>query len=144
VTMAPAPTPIEDRLFPKLRVTKGGCWIFTGCLDAKGYGRIWCADERRPKPAHVVAFEFVVGLVPAGLVLDHECRNRACCNPAHLDPVTVRVNTRRGLSGHLITHCPQGHAYTEENIYWYRGHRYCRTCRKQPLLTVSQPLAVAA
>jgi HNH endonuclease len=28
------------------------------------------------------------------------------------------------------THCPQGHEYTEENTYLYRGMRQCKTCRK--------------
>lgn len=28
------------------------------------------------------------------------------------------------------THCPKGHAYTEDNIYWHKGSRNCRTCRK--------------
>ena len=29
------------------------------------------------------------------------------------------------------THCPQGHEYTGRNTLQYRGHRYCRTCRRQ-------------
>ena len=30
------------------------------------------------------------------------------------------------------THCPQGHEYTRENIYWYpKGHRECRRCREE-------------
>jgi len=36
----------------------------------------------------------------------------------------------RGLrSPNLRTHCPQGHPYSEENTYWNKGHRQCRTCR---------------
>jgi hypothetical protein len=30
-------------------------------------------------------------------ILDHLCRNRWCCNPAHLEPVTSAENVRRGL-----------------------------------------------
>jgi len=31
-----------------------------------------------------------------------------------------------------ITHCPNGHEYTEENIYInHRGHRECRICRAE-------------
>ena len=27
--------------------------------------------------------------------------------------------------------CKRGHAYVEENIYWWRGKRYCRACKKE-------------
>lgn len=29
------------------------------------------------------------------------------------------------------THCPQGHKYTKENTYSYRGRRYCKTCNRE-------------
>lgn len=28
------------------------------------------------------------------------------------------------------THCPHGHEYTPENIYWVEGRRYCLICRR--------------
>lgn len=28
------------------------------------------------------------------------------------------------------THCPQGHQYSEENTWWYRGSRLCRICKR--------------
>ena len=34
--------------------------------------------------SHRFAYELLVGPIPAGLVLDHLCRVRNCCNPAHL------------------------------------------------------------
>ncbi len=30
----------------------------------------------------------------------------------------------------LRTHCPQGHEYTPENTYLYKGRRSCRACQK--------------
>ncbi|MGH9151353.1 MAG: HNH endonuclease [Acidimicrobiales bacterium] len=35
-------------------------------------------------------------VTPEGLTLDHLCRDRRCVNPAHLEPVTVAENLRRG------------------------------------------------
>lgn len=28
------------------------------------------------------------------------------------------------------THCPQGHEYTDENTYLFRGWRSCRECHR--------------
>jgi DNA (cytosine-5)-methyltransferase 1 len=49
--------------------------------------------------AHRFAFMDQVGKIPDGLQLDHQCRNPACCNPAHLETVTPKENTQRGNAG---------------------------------------------
>ncbi|WP_414654556.1 HNH endonuclease signature motif containing protein [Intrasporangium sp.] len=71
-----------------------------------------------------------MGPIPEGLVLDHLCRNRACCNPAHLEPVTIRENILRGEPANR-THCPHGHAYTPENTRIDNNMRSCRTCIRE-------------
>lgn len=81
-----------------LRVHKtDDCWLWTSTLR-RGYGRFWIAPGRFV-PAHRFAYELLVGPIPEGLELDHLCRNPACVNPAHLDPVTHRENVRRGKRG---------------------------------------------
>jgi len=88
------PTVLE-RLKARIQVNEDtGCWEWTGELNRNGYGRIWVKGKRLM--AHRVTYEHFIGLIEEGLVLDHLCRTRCCCNPAHLDPVTVQENTHRG------------------------------------------------
>lgn len=137
--MAPPTRPLDERLWEKVSEAPCGCWIFTGSKPS-GYGRIAAGGRGNgPLQAHRVAYEIVVGKIPDGLVLDHLCRNPACVRPDHLEPVTNAENVRRGLRGRLTTACPQGHAYTPENTYVYRGHRYCRRCRGATRFAAAAP-----
>jgi len=96
-----------------------------------GYGTIYANGASRL--AHRVAYELVVGPIPDGLHIDHLCRRPICVNPAHLEAVTQRENTRRGNGATARngrkTHCPAGHEYTDGNTYLARtGRRTCRSC----------------
>lgn len=71
-----------------------GCWLWRGEINRNGYGRVWMNGKRFM--AHRAVYEALHGPIADGMVLDHLCRNRACCNPDHLEPVTVRENTHRG------------------------------------------------
>ena len=110
----------------------GDCWLWTGGLSSTGYGQL--KINGRQTKAHRAAYEELVGPVPEGLDLDHLCRVRRCINPAHLEPVTRRENTLRGISfaAQLAqqTHCKRGHAFDEKNTYIWRNSRICRQCRK--------------
>jgi HNH endonuclease len=99
-----------------------------------GYGMITVGGVRWA--AHRYSYTQLVGPIPEGLDLDHLCRNRPCCNPAHLEPVTRSENLKRGNVGVWAkehngkkTHCPSGHEYSGDNLYIHpRGSRCCRAC----------------
>lgn len=119
-------TPLADRLWARVdRSTEDGCWIWQG-PTTNGYGVI--GEGRRGGTTyrtHRVAYELLVGPVPDGLHLDHLCRVRACCNPAHLEPVTQAENNRR--AGEARTHCPYGHALPPHGV----KRRACKTCKSE-------------
>jgi hypothetical protein len=118
------------------RIPFAGCWMWNGAVDRFGYGRI--NVDGKAELSHRVSYRVLVGEIPAGLELDHLCRNPSCVNPLHLEPVTRKQNTDRGLAGqvnrirHLSkTHCKHGHEYSISNTYIdTRGNRNCRKCRK--------------
>lgn len=87
-----------------------GCWNWSGFLNNHGYPcmGIGPANKRKRLLAHRAAFELVKGEIPAGALLDHICRNRACVNPDHLRPVNEKQNAenrkgpqRNNTSGYL-------------------------------------------
>ncbi|MFJ1788385.1 HNH endonuclease signature motif containing protein [Streptomyces anulatus] len=107
----------------------GPCWTWTGYQDRDGYGQFYF--QGRKYLAHRHAYMQLVGPIPAGLVIDHLCRNPSCVNPAHLEPVTPAENTRRSEPA-MRTHCIHGHEFTAANTYYRisstRGVRQCRAC----------------
>lgn len=139
------PRPVADRFWEKVdkngpvpehRSDLGPCWVWTAGKVHNGYGRFAPSKRGKKIKAHTWAYLHVVGEISVGLELDHLCRNRACVNPAHLEPVTHRENLLRGdsLAGRAArkTHCPQGHEYSPANTYvGPRGDRACRTCKRR-------------
>lgn len=129
-----------DRLLTKFEIDfETGCWNWTACITPAGYGQFWY-EYRRNNFAHRAAWIELVGPIPEGMVIDHLCKNRRCCNPDHLEVVTMAENLLRGdgFAGQRVrqpnyaTHCPNGHEYTPENTYVRpkgKRRRECRTCR---------------
>lgn len=94
VTEVPHPryTTAEQALTARTR-QDGDCLIWHGARSGDGYGRM--KHKGHTMGSHHVAWEIANGEVPDGMELDHLCRNRACVNVAHLEPVTHEENMRR-------------------------------------------------
>lgn len=138
--------PLATRRFyrhdPRIRILGGiredaetGCWNWVHRLDDEGYAQTQFMGVNMK--AHRAVYILFRGAIPAE-TLDHLCRNRACVNPEHLDPVSMRENTLRGdtaaARNAAKTHCPQGHEYSPENTYITltpHGGRRCRICTRE-------------
>lgn len=81
------------RFWSHVKVTLGirGCWKWRGAKDG-GYGVFKLLG--RTVAAHRVAYAFVHGDIPDGLVVRHKCHTPPCCNPTHLETGTHADNVR--------------------------------------------------
>lgn len=133
----PAKRDDQERFWEKVdKQGPFGCWIWTASTGSDGYGQFIMMRGKRgyPRRAHRVAWAWLRGPIPDGLYVDHLCRNRACVNPDHLEPVTNAENILRGVGRSAVnkrkTHCLRGHALTEDNIYRPPKRSHTRQCRR--------------
>lgn len=138
----------DPRFWSGVAVTEqaNACWVWLGLRDRDGYGRYG-----RSGSAHRYAYEASVGPIQDDLTIDHLCGTRACCNPYHLEAVTIAENVQRAAErrrGDIVLvayssadferlvnpqeNCGNGHPRTADNVRPRNdGGRDCRTCDRE-------------
>jgi hypothetical protein len=128
----PAAEAIRDpefakRFLEKCSPSRSGCWLWTGCVDRWGYGKV--ALYRRTTAAHRASYRLFVGPLEADLAIDHLCRVRNCVNPEHLEAVPKVINDLRGFSPPAVNArkvtCKRGHPLFPRRS---GTGRVCRAC----------------
>lgn len=133
------------KIDPAVKFNGIPCWIWLGFIPKDGYGRTGWGHNHKVL-VHRLMYAWLVEplacdsrrnnnrYVPN---LDHLCRRRACCNPAHLELVSQKINNLRGngpcARNARKSHCPKGHALTPDNVYTRPSKSYgreCKTCRR--------------
>src|SRR3954470_1919484 len=124
-----------ERFLSKIDVSDSGCWEWTGHLRG-GYGIF--SYRGKSLSAHRVMYELTRDVtIPKDDEADHLCKNRRCVNPDHIEIVSGKANTLRGMGPTAVnarrTHCVNGHEFTPENTYIRPddGARDCKTCARE-------------
>jgi hypothetical protein len=122
-----------QRFWSKTVGGPNGCILWTAGKGHLGHGQFWC--QGRNWPAHQFAWVAAHGPVPAGLELDHLCRQTGCVNVLHLEPVTPRENSKRRSQGLVADRnggCKHGHPASEYKRYDYDYGSFliCMACNR--------------
>jgi hypothetical protein len=127
--------PIDEKLWPYLKITDSGCWEWQRARDWDGYGVVsWNNEGLRDYRAHRVAWILTFGEIPDGMLVCHKCDNPPCCNPMHLFCGTHKDNTQDCIQKGRFKGDPDAHGnrargeraskskLTESDVHYIREH----------------------
>lgn len=89
-------TTTRDKILSGVENVEGNCWEWQGKPNHNGY----CAAtfDDYVQLVHRVSYREFIGPIPDGYVVHHRCENKVCCNPCHLEPMTISEHRRLHLS----------------------------------------------
>lgn len=119
-----------NRFIRKVRFTDG-CWNWIASTKTDGYGQFRLSEGMRL--AHRVSFEWFKYEIPKAMTIDHECENRLCVNPDHLNLMTAVDNIFKTHGGNE-DFCPRNHLRRGNTATTSSGHRYCLECKRERAL----------
>lgn len=125
-------TELPDQFWDRVNKEES-CWLWMGKID-DGYGRWHVAGKYHL--VHRLAFVVLKHKLGENTQVDHLCKVRNCLNPDHLEEVTPKENTRRGLTKRFNTDpdkCPYGHDYAKQIKGKAEGSIYkvCNVCHNK-------------
>ena len=89
--LRPMTMPELVRFMHKVKLKRGStCWYWTGYCHKHGYGH-W-SQGGESYWTYRLTYRHFKGVIPKGLIVDHMCENKNCCNPDHLKIVTLSQN----------------------------------------------------
>lgn len=132
------PARVAARALEKFVIDEtSGCHISTYSVSSSGYAQIgWNEpNDRHVVSAHRAAWVKEHGQIPAGMTLDHTCKEKRCVRVSHLRMLDNYENGRRTRGQDWpLGQCKNGHPNSELHL---RGNgartpkMECRICRKE-------------
>ena len=122
-----------EKLMVRVKKLPGrkSCWLWTGPVNRpNGYG--WIYLEGKDWLTHRAAYNFLVGKIPPGKCVLHNCDVKNCVRPSHLYIGTKRDNARdavarggmaRGALVRMSKALPGFRFFIRD---WSRKHGYCK------------------
>lgn len=104
-----------ERFWSKVDTFSSDCWLWQGAQRGGNPGARYGAFDHPVKSAHRFAYEDIVGPIPEGMMVLHNCDNSLCVNPEHLCLGTAKQNMiDRSLRGR--TNHPRGQEWVSAKL----------------------------
>lgn len=121
----------EERFWSKVDKTDT-CWLWTKGLDNNGFGQAHFNGAK--EKAHRLAYKLVHKDIGENIRLKHDCKNKRCVNPAHLNLIVPTTIIRDGEVIRTCSSCKEDKPIREfaRNRAAQLGREYwCYPCKRQ-------------